>query len=205
LSFDSFDGGSAVIGYAVMSVRCALILVLAGSATGKVRRRAALAEFAHTLRVGLRLPRAELVAGSWVAVEGGTALALALPSTVAYAAVLAVGVFGCLTAGVAVLVSHHAGFACSCFGTRQVQLGWWTVLRNGGLTGAALLLVAGLRLRGAAAAQAPVVLAAVLTVLLGAVLLWQARPLRVLLEQSGAWPPPTRVVPPRSVLSGGRR
>lgn len=192
-----------MIGYAVMSVRCALILVLAGSAIGKVWRRPALAEFARTLQVGLRLPHAGLVAGAWVVVEGGTALGLALPSTVHDAAVVTVGVFGCLTTGVAVLVSQHRGFACNCFGTRQAQLGWWTVLRNGALTGTALLLTAGLRLRGAAAAPAPVVLAAVLTVLLGAVLLWHARPLRALLEQSGAWPP-ARVVP-RSVLTGGRR
>jgi hypothetical protein len=188
-----------------MSVRCALVLVLAAAAIGKVWHRSELAEFSRTLQVGLRLPQARLVASAWVAVEGVTAIALALPLTAGYAAVVAVGVFGCLTAGAAVLVSQHRGFACNCFGTRQSQLSWWTVLRNGALTGAALLLVAGLRLPGAATTPAPVVLAAVLTVLLGAVLIWQARPLRTLLEQSGAWPPATRTVPSHSVLSGGRR
>jgi hypothetical protein len=188
-----------------MSVRCVLVLVLAVAALGKVWHRAELAEFGRVLHTGLRLPQARLVARAWIAVEGVTAIALVLPSTAGYAAVVAVGVFGCLTAGAAVLVAQHRGFTCNCFGTTRSQLTWWTVLRNGVLTGAALLLVAGLRLPGAAAAPAPVVLAAVLTVLLGAVLVWQARPLRALLEQSGAWPPAARGVRPRSALSGGRR
>lgn len=192
-----------MVGYAVMSVRCALVLVLAAAAIGKVRHRSELAEFARTLQVGLRLPQARLVAVAWVAVEGVTAIGLVLPATLEYAAVLAGGVFGCLTAGAALLVWKRRGFVCSCFGRRS-RLSWRTVLRNGGLTGAALLLVAALRLRGTAAAPAPVVLAAVLTVLLGAVLTWQAGPLRALLQQSGAWPPAVRVLP-RSALSGGRR
>jgi hypothetical protein len=194
-----------VFGYAVMSVRCLLVLVLATAAIGKLRRRSELAEFARTLRVGLRLPHARLVAGVWVAVEGGTAIALALPSTVGYAAPLAAAEFGCLTAGAAVLVSQHRGFTCSCFGTRRSELSWWTVLRNGALTGAALLLVAGLRSSAGSAAPAAVLLAAVLTVLLGAVLAGQAGPLRALLEQSGAWHPATRPAPPRSALTGGQR
>ena len=191
--------------YAVMSVRCALILVLAASAIGKAWHRAALAEFGRTLQVGLRLPQARLVAGAWVALEGLTALALALPWTVDAAAVLAAAEFGCLTIGAAVLVAQRRGFACNCFGAKQSQLTWGTVLRNGALTGAALLLVAGLRLRGAAAAPAPVLLAAVLTVLLGAVLLWQAAALRALLRQSGGWRPASRTAMPGSALLGGRR
>ncbi|HEX8092880.1 MauE/DoxX family redox-associated membrane protein [Jatrophihabitans sp.] len=189
-----------------MSVRCALVLVLAISTIGKVWHRSELAEFGDTLRMGLRLPRARLVAGAWVAVEGITAIALALPVTVADAAVLAVGVFGCLTAGAALLVAQHRGFACNCFGAKQSRLSWRTVLRNGGLTAAALLLAVGLRLRGAAAAPpAPVLLAAVLTVLLGAVLIWQAGPLGVLLRQSAIRHQGSRPVTPRSALSGGRR
>lgn len=191
--------------YAVVCVRCVLILVLAVSALGKARHRAALAEFSATLQVGLRLPQPMLVAGAWVALEGLTALGLALPWTVRYAAVLAAAELGCLTVGVAMLVAQHRGFSCNCFGTRQSQLSWWTVLRNGTLTAAALLLVAGLRLRGAAAAPAPVVLAAVLTVLLGAGLVWQAGALRALLRQSGVWHSDTGSVTLRSALLGGRR
>jgi Methylamine utilisation protein MauE len=194
-----------VFSYVLVSVRCVLVLVLATSAIGKVGHPSELAEFGRTLRIGLRLPQARLVAGAWVAVEGVTAVGLALPLTVGYAAVLSAGVFGCLTVGAGLLVAQHRGFACNCFGTKQSQLSWGTVLRNGALTGAALLLVAGLRLRGAAAAPAPVLLAAVLSVLLGAVLIWQAEPLRALLRQSEVRHPAGQAVPPRSALSGGRR
>jgi len=175
-----------VFSYVLMSVRCVLVLVLAVSTIGKLWHRSELAEFGRTLRVGLRLPRARLVAGAWVGVEGVTAIALALPRTAAPAAVLAAGVFGCLTAGAALLVTQHRGFACTCFGSRS-RLSWWTVLRNGALTAAALLL------------------AAALTVLLGAVLIWQAGPLGVLLRQSGVRHPAGRPATPTSVLSGGRR
>jgi membrane-bound metal-dependent hydrolase YbcI (DUF457 family) len=194
-----------VFGYAVMSVRCLLVLVLAAAAIGKVLRRSELAEFARTLRVGLRLPYARLVAGAWVALEGGTALALALPSTVGFAAPLAAGEFGCLTAGAALLVAQHRGYTCTCFGAKRSELSWATVLRNGALTVAALLLVAGLRSPGGSAASAAVLLAAVLTVLLGAVLTAQAGPLRALLEQSGAWHPAGGAASPPSAMSGGRR
>ncbi|MEO7261722.1 MAG: MauE/DoxX family redox-associated membrane protein, partial [Jatrophihabitantaceae bacterium] len=172
-----------MLGYAVMFVRCLLVLVLAASAIGKWWHRSELEEFGRTLRLGLRLPQARLVAGAWVAVEGLTALLLVLPLTVGHAAVLAVLEFGCLTAGAAVLVAQHRGFACNCFGTGHRLLSWRTVLRNGALTAAAMLLVAGLRLP-AAAAPAPVTLAAALTVGVGAVLAVQARPLRALLRHS---------------------
>jgi thiol-disulfide isomerase/thioredoxin len=164
-----------------MSVRCLLALVLAAAAIGKARRRSELAEFARILRVGLRLPGARTVAAVWVAVEGGTAIALALPQTVGYAAALAAAEFGCLTAGAAVLAAQHRGFACACFGAGQSQLSWWTVLRNGALTGAALLLAAAPRLHdGYTVPTLEVMLAAVLTVLLGAVLVGQVLILRSL-------------------------
>lgn len=191
--------------FAVMFVRCALVLVLGCSSIGKLARRAELAEFARTVRVGLRLPQARLVASAWVAVEGLTAIGLALPATVGFASVVAVAVLGILTVGAALLVAQHRGFACNCFGIRRSQLSGGTVLRNGALTGAAMLLVVGLRLRGTAAAPAPVLLAAVLSVLLAAVLIWQAGPLRALLRQAEFRRPVGRAVPPRSVLSGGRR
>lgn len=166
--------------YAVMSVRCLLVLVLAAAAIGKARRRSELAEFARILRVGLRLPRARLMAAVWVALEGGTAIALALPQTVGFAAPLAAAELGCLTAGAAVLVAQHREFACACFGAGQSQLSWWTVLRNGTLTGAALLLAAAPRLRDGYTVPTEVALAAVLTVLLGAVLVGQVLILRSL-------------------------
>jgi Methylamine utilisation protein MauE len=189
-----------VFSYAVMSIRCLLVVVLAASAIGKVWHRPGLEEFGRTLQVGLRLPRARLVAGAWVAGEGFTAILLALPLTVGYAAVLAVGEFGCLTAGAALLVSQHRGYRCHCFGTGQSELSWWTVLRNGALTMAALLLAAGLR-SPASAGSAPVLLAAALTVLVGGLLVWQARPLRALLEPPAA----ARRVARGSALSGGDR
>ena len=61
------------------------------------------------------------------------------------------------------------------------------------LTLAALLLAIGLR-QPAAAAPAPVALAAILSVLLGSVLAWQARPLRALVGQFVARRPATRSV-----------
>lgn len=190
--------------YAVTSVRCLLVLVLALSALGKVRHRSALAQFGDTLRTGLRFPMARAVARAWVALEGATAVGLALPPTLGYAALVAVAEFGCLTAGAAVLVAQHRGFACNCFGSGRSQLTWWTVARNGALTAAALLLALALRLR-APAVTAPVLLAAVLTVALSAVLVWQARPLRALIGQAGGWPRAGRSVTPRSALSGGPR
>ncbi|HEY0165527.1 MAG TPA: MauE/DoxX family redox-associated membrane protein [Jatrophihabitans sp.] len=185
-----------------MSVRCLLVLVLAAAALGKLWRRSELEEFARVLRVGLRLPGARLVAGAWVAVEGLTALGLALPLTVRHAAVLAVLEFGCLTAGSALLVAQRRGFACNCFGTGHSPLSWPTVLRNGALTGAAVLLAASLRMP-AAQASAPVALAAALTVLVGATLVSQARPLRALLERSSTRRRAGRAVESSSVLSGG--
>lgn len=191
--------------YAVMSLRCLLVLVLAAAAVGKLWRSAELEEFAHVLRVGLRLPKPKLVASAWVAVEGLTALGLASPLTVRHAAVLAVLVFGCLTAGAALLVTQRRGFSCNCFGTGHARLSWRTVLRNGALTIAAVLLAAGLRLP-AAEASAPVALAAVLTVLVGASLVSQARPLRALLRQFSSRRPTGRPGESTSVLpSGGLR
>jgi hypothetical protein len=188
-----------------MSVRCLLAVVLAVAAIGKVWHRAELAEFARVLRLGLRLPKAGLVAGAWVALEGLTALMLAIPLTVGYAAVLAVFEFGCLTAGAAVLVIQRRGFSCTCFGAGHSPLTWRTVLRNGALTLAAGLLVVGLRLQPAAA-PAPVTLAAVLTVLVGAVLVGQAKPLRALLGQFSAPRLADHPAPSSSVLPlGGRR
>ncbi|MEO7260344.1 MAG: hypothetical protein ABI047_03660, partial [Jatrophihabitantaceae bacterium] len=88
------------------------------------------------------------------------------------------------------------------FGTGHARLSWRTVLRNSALTGAAVLLAAGLRLP-AAVASAPVTLAAVLTVLVGATLVGQARPLRALLGQSSTRRLTGRPVESSSVLSGG--
>ncbi len=191
--------------YALMSIRCVLVLVLALATIGKLWHRSELAAFAHTLRVGLRLPMARSVAGAWVVLEGLTALGLALPPTVEHAAVLAVLEFGCLTVGAWVLVAQRREYACNCFGSGRSPLSWRTVLRNGALTAAAVLLVAGLR-SPAADASAPVVLAGVLTVLVGAVLVSQARPLRALLGQFSTPRLSTRAAPPNSVLpAGGRR
>ena len=191
--------------YALMTIRCLLVLVLAVAAIGKVRNRSELDDFGRTLRLGLKLPQAGLVAGAWVAVEGLTALGLALPLTAEYAAMGAALVFGCLTVGAAALVAQRQEFTCNCFGAGHSPLSRRTVLRNGALTGAALLLVAGLR-SPAAAASAPVVLAAVLTVLVGALLAGQARSLRALF---GRFPGPSLgapPVPPSSALPvSGRR
>lgn len=191
--------------YALMSLRCVLVLVLAWAAIGKLWHRSELEAFARTLRVGLRLPMSRLVAGAWVVLEGLTAVGLALPPTADGAAVLAVLEFGCLTAGAWLLVAQRREFACNCFGAGHSPLSWRAVLRNGALTGVALLLAAGLR-SPAADAPAPVVLAGVLTVLVGAVLVGQARPLRALFGQFSTPRLSTRTAPPNSVLSfGGRR
>jgi hypothetical protein len=191
-----------VLGYAVTSVRFLLALVLAAAVVGKVRDAQARADFARTLRVGLRVPGARLVADSWLVVEGVTALALVWPPTAGYAAVLAVLVFGCLTAGTAVLVAQDRDFDCNCFGSGRSALSRWTVLRNGALTVAALLSAACLPLP-AARASAPVMLAAALTVLTGAVLAGLAWPLRALVGQLR--PPAARPLTRGSALPGGGR
>ncbi len=192
-----------MFGYALMFIRCSLIVVLAVAAGGKAWDRSAREEFEYTLEHGLRLPRARPLATAWVAGEGVTALLLALPPSVAAAAVLATLQFGCLTVGVALLAAQRQGFRCSCFGGGGAELGRRTVLRNGLLTLAALLLAAGVRQPGAAAPP-PVALAAVLSVLVGSVLVWQARPLRALVARfidrpaTGPMPGPAR-------LRAGRR
>jgi hypothetical protein len=144
------------------------------------------------------------VAGAWVAGEGLTALLLALPAAVGFAAWLAALEFGCLTTGSALLVAQRRGFACSCFGGGGSPLNRWTVLRNGLLSLAALVLalVQGLP---ASAAPAPVILAAVLSVLGGAVLVGNARPLGALIGRSMGRGPARRSVAPGSALAGGRR
>ncbi|HST49802.1 MauE/DoxX family redox-associated membrane protein, partial [Jatrophihabitans sp.] len=168
------------------------------AAFGKVRHRSGIERFGLVLRLGLGVPQASLVAGGWVAAEGLTALLLLLPPTAAAAAALAALEFALLTAGVAVLVARRPGFSCPCFGNGDAPLGWRTVLRNAALTAVALLLAIGMRLPGTSA-PAPVTLAAVLTVLVGAVLSWQAPALRALIRQ-------VRPAASRSVLAtGGRR
>ncbi|MBV9821087.1 MAG: hypothetical protein JO144_02490 [Actinobacteria bacterium] len=180
-----------------MTLRCLLIAVLAAAALGKLRHRAALEQFARVLALGLGLPRAKLVAGGWVAVEAVTALLLVLPPTARPAAVLATAELALLTAGAAVLVVRRTGLSCPCFGTGDAPLSRLTVLRNAALTGAALLLAIGLRVR--TSPPVPVTLAAVLTVLVGAALRWQAPALRALL-------PAGRGASRQSVLAaGGRR
>jgi hypothetical protein len=192
-----------VFGYALMFVRCLLILVLAVAAAGKAWNRSAREEFEYALEQGLRLPKARPLATAWVAGEGVTALLLALPPSVPAAAVLATLQFGCLTVGVALLAAQRRGYRCNCLGGGGAELGRRTVLRNGLLTLAALLLAAGVRQPGATAPP-PVALAAVLSVLVGSVLVWQARPLRALVARfidrpaTGSMPGPAR-------LRAGRR
>jgi hypothetical protein len=167
-----------MVGYILMSVRCLLTLVLATAAFGKVRHRSGIEQFALVLRLGLGVPYAVLVAGGWVAVEALTALLLVLPPTVSMAAELATAEFALLTAGAAVLVARRRGFSCPCFGGGNAPLSRRTVLRNAALTAAALLLAFGSRLPQT---PAPVTLAAVLTVGVGALLGWQAPALRSLI------------------------
>ncbi len=173
-----------MLGFALMSVRCLLALVLAAAAFGKVRQRSGFEQFGTVLRLGLGVPHAGVVAACWVAGEGLTALLLALPATVRPAAALAAAEFALLAVGAGVLAARRRGFSCPCFGNGDAPVGWPTVLRNAALTAAALLLALGLRL-GQAGAPAPVTLAAVLTVGLGGVLGWQAPALRSLLEHCG--------------------
>jgi hypothetical protein len=193
-----------VFGYAMVFIRCLLVLVLAVSAAGKVADRVARQEFARTLQQGLHLPQARLLAGLWVTGEAVTALLLALPPTAGAAAVLATCEFGCLTVGVALLVAQRRGFRCSCFGGSGSELDRWAVLRNGTLTLAALVLAAGLR-QPAATAPAPVALAAILTVLVGSVLVWQARSLRTLVEGAAIRRPGTPSTTGSARVGAGRR
>jgi hypothetical protein len=193
-----------MFGYFLVSVRCLLALVLAASSLGKVRHPLGIEQFARVLSLGLGVPHARLVAGGWVAAEGLTALLLVPPSTVRAAAALATAEFALLTAGAAVLVAQRRGFSCPCFGGGQAPLSWWSVLRNAALTAAALLLAFGLRL-SRAGTPAPVVLAAVLTVAVGAVLCWQAPALRSLTGHARPGWTAGPEVPGPTLATGGRR
>lgn len=183
-----------MFGYALMTVRCLVIAVLAAAALGKLRRRAAREQFARVLELGLAMPRARLVAGGWVAIEAVTALLLALPMTTRPAALLAAGELALLTAGATVLVARRTGLSCPCFGAGDAPLNRRTVLRNATLTGAALLLA----ISSGPSVPAAGTLAAVLTVLVGAALRWQAPALRALL-------PAVRGASRQSALVAGRR
>lgn len=185
-----------MLSYVAMCLRLVIVAVLAGSALAKVWHRSALVQLGSTLQTGLRLPQGQLLASAWVVVEAITALALALPITARYAAVLAVPEFGCLTVGAALLVAQHRGFACHCFGITHAPLSWWSVLRNGTLMLAALLVAVAGWLPGSGSTPAPVLLAAALTVLVGAALALGAGPLRRLMARP-------RVVRP-AISAGGR-
>lgn len=171
-----------MVGFLLVSVRCVLALVLIAAAAGKVWRRSGIEQFGLVLR-GLGVPHALPVAGAWIAAEGVTALLLILPPTVRPGAELATAQFAVLTAGAVVLAARRPGFSCPCFGKGNAPIGWLTVLRNAGLTAAALLLALGLQF-SRASAPAPVALAAVLTVGVGVLLSWQAPALRSLLGRT---------------------
>jgi Methylamine utilisation protein MauE len=194
-----------VFSYAVTSVRFLLVVVLGASAMGKLWNREALDELSRTLRTGLRLPMARSVSTGWVVIEGLTAVALIVPASLEYAAVLALVVLCCLTGGAAVLAAQHRGYACNCFGVGRSELGWPTVWRNGVLSVAAVFLAVAVRSPAGESAPAPVLLAAVLTVVIGAAMYSAARPLRILLAESR---PARRATPPvsqKSAMSGGGR
>lgn len=190
--------------YAVTSMRLVLVVVLGASAAGKLWNREALNELSHTLRSGLRLPLAGLVSTAWVVLEAVTAAGLLLPLTLGYAAALAVLVFGCLTGGAAMLVAQRRRYFCNCFGVGRSELSRRTVARNGVLTAAAVFVAVGARSSVAGSVPAPVLLAAVLSVLLGAVLYGAARPVRLLLATPQPGPEPSQV-PRGAALSGRQR
>jgi hypothetical protein len=194
-----------VFSYAVTSVRFVLVVVLGASATGKVGNRKGLDELSQTLRSGLRLPMAGVVSRVWVALEALTALGLTVPPTLRYAAILAVIAFGCLTGGAALLVAQHRGFACNCFGARRAELSWLTVVRNSVLSAAAVFVAIAVQSPAGRSTPAPVLLAAVLTVAVGAALCATARPLQALLAHGRPKQPAAPARARESALSGGGR
>jgi hypothetical protein len=153
--------------YLSFGVRLWLALVCAVAVLGKLR---SYGQFVTSLEVTARavpLVRAPAVFARWVAaplvvVEGATAVLLLVPAVVG--SVLAVVLFGGLTAGVVVAVVTGTPAPCACFGRITRNLGWSHAVRNVVLfvgAGAAL----GLSLAGAgdAVGLAPAVAAVVAT------------------------------------------
>jgi hypothetical protein len=146
--------------YLSFGIRLWLAMVCAVAVVGKVRSRRSFGQFVTSLEVTARavpLVRAPAVFARLVAVPlvvGECVVAVLLPVTAVVGGVLAVGLFGGLTAGVAVAVATGTPAPCACFGRITRNLGWSHVVRN------AVLLVAagvalGLSLAGAGGSVGP--------------------------------------------------
>ncbi len=160
--------------YVAIACGCLLAAVLVVALGGKAWRPAAFRAFADAL-VTLRLTGtgSRYALASAVAVAEAAVVVLLLGTAwapIGFAA--AVGLFGVLTAGVAVSLSRGAATPCPCFGAASRPVGPPTLVRNG-----MLIVVATLGLCAALAGSGPIrgtgVALAVTAGLVGAVLVIQ--------------------------------
>ncbi|SCG59630.1 Methylamine utilisation protein MauE [Micromonospora echinaurantiaca] len=126
--------------YVEVAGRLTLALVFLAAVVGKVRGRAAFAEFARSVDQFGLLPRAWATAAAYLAVAAEAAVVglLAVPATVRAGYAVATGLLGVLSAAIVAAVRRGRRPACRCFGAGGAPLGARHVLRN-----AVLLAVAG--------------------------------------------------------------
>ncbi|MDX8031925.1 methylamine utilization protein MauE [Lentzea sp. BCCO 10_0856] len=127
----------------VASALCGLVLLV--SALSKVRGKTDYADFVATVPAfGIPARWTSFFAVATVVAEFGIALVL-LGSVLAgrwfavAGLVLAVGLFGVLTAAVWRAVARGSGAVCRCFGRTRTTLTRWHVVRNASLFGVAVL------------------------------------------------------------------
>jgi hypothetical protein len=128
-----------------LALRIGLTVVCLTAAVGKVRRRSAFRAFVSSVEAMVRAvplvtaPHrfAVVVAGPTVAAELAVAVLLPWPATARAGAVLAVLLFGVLTAAVWFAVATGVPARCACFGRLSRRLGRTHVARNVTLTVAA--------------------------------------------------------------------
>jgi hypothetical protein len=135
-----------VIAYLSLASRVALVVVCVAAMLGKVRSRTTFRAFVTSVeQVARAVPMirapsrfAAAVAVPAVATEFAVAAALAWPATGPAGTVLAVALFGALTAFVWFAVVTGSEARCACFGKLSHRLSWPHVARNATLTAAAV-------------------------------------------------------------------
>jgi len=130
------------VAYLALALRLTVGGVCLAALLGKLRGRQAWREFRSTLReVGVPDRMKSAVAVVLVAAEASVFALAPWPYTGAVGALIAVGLFVALTAGVANAVRRGAGATCRCFGVRGTRLGITHITRNAVLIVVALAAV----------------------------------------------------------------
>lgn len=127
--------------YVEVAGRLTLALVFLAAVLGKVRSRAAFAEFARSVDQFGLLPRTRVAAVVRLAVaaEAAVVVLLAVPAAAHAGYVLAVGLLGVLSAAILAALRRGRRPACRCFGAGGAPLDARHVLRNAVLLALAVL------------------------------------------------------------------